>query len=330
MGKKHFRGPRPRQPEKPAQNPTAPRPNLDFFNASVVTTKEWTTAQIVLAGCGGIGVWTAMHIARLMNVMYESNKGVNFTLIDPDIVEEKNLGRQWFCPSEVGRPKAVTVAERLGRAFGLNTMAVVDEYHERFLYGADLTVLVGCVDEGPGGNASGRRALSETLRHNPAETGPGSLPSFWWLDCGNNRDAGRVLLGSASTKEQVRGAFDVGSKRCAALPGPGLQYPSLLVPRRELEGDRDMSCAELAVINLQSLNINAAIAVQAADMLTRLLVTKDLRRYACAVNVEAGAVKSYYVTPEQVARDIGRSEDFVKVAPKSLSGEARPVEAATV
>ncbi len=29
------------------------------------------------------------------------------------------------------------------------------------------------------------------------------------------------------------------------------------------------------------------------------------------MNVEAGAVKSYYVTPEQVARDIGKSTDYV-------------------
>jgi PRTRC genetic system ThiF family protein len=301
MGKKHFNGPRPRQPEKtpPA---AAVTPNLGFFNAARVRTLEWENAQIVLAGVGGIGVWVAMHLARLMRVIYESNKGVNFTLCDPDLVEEKNLGRQWFCDAEVGHPKALAVARRLGGAFGLNTMAVCEPFDERFLVGADLTVIVGCVD-----NAAARGSLARVLERNQ---GGGELPAHWWLDCGNNRDAGRVLLGSAPTNYEMRGAF-AGPKWCVNLPSPALQFPSLLVPQPEEDG-REMSCAEMAAANLQSLNINAAVAVQAADMLTRLLVTEDLKRYACAVNVEAGAVKSYYVTPEQVAHDIGKPVDYVK------------------
>lgn len=305
MGRKQFRGPRPRQPERPPQQqPAAIKPNLGFLHAARVVTRDWDNAQIVLAGCGGIGVWVGMHVARLMRVIYESNKGVNFTLCDPDLVEEKNLGRQWFCDAEVGRPKAEAVARRLGRAFGLNTMAVCEPFDERFLVGADLTVVIGCVD-----NAAARRSLSETLSRNPED--PSEPPAYWWLDCGNNRDAGRVLLGSAYTNHQMRGAFSSDRKYCANLPSPSLQFPSLLVPQPEEAGGREMSCAEMAAANLQSLNINAAVAVQAADMLTRLLVTEDLRRYACAVNVEAGAVKSYYVTPEQVAHDIGKPEGFV-------------------
>jgi PRTRC genetic system ThiF family protein len=320
-GKKKFRGPQPRPAVKPDE-PTINKPNLGFFNASTVVTKEWTTIQVVLAGCGGIGVWMAMHIARIMRVLYEDNKGFNFTICDPDRVEEKNLGRQYFCDAEIGQPKAVAVASRLGRAFGLNTMAVVEPYHERFLYKSDLTVLVGCVDR-----PEGRAALSDTLRHNPDTFGADALPSIWWLDCGNNRDAGRVLLGNARGNEQMRGAFLKG-KRCIALPSPALQFPSLLAPQ---EGEnRDMSCAELAAQNLQSLNINAAVAVQAADMLTRLLITKDLRRYACAINVEAGAVKSYYVTPEQVARDIRKPESYVLAADRCAPARMEAAEPVAV
>lgn len=303
MGKKKFRGAaaRARAAEsKPA--PTGITPNLGFFKAARVHTREWENAQIVLAGCGGIGVWMAMHISRLMRVIYESNKGVNVTLCDPDRVEERNLGRQWFCDAEVGEPKALAVARRLGSAFGLNTMAVCEPFDERFLVGADLTIVIGCVD-----NAAARSSLAGVLARN--EEYEGEPPAYWWLDCGNNRDAGRVLLGSAHTNRQMRGAF-VDAKRCVALPSPALQFPTLLVPQPEEDGHQ-MSCAEMAAANLQSLNINAAVAVQAADMLTRLLVTEDLRRYACAVSVSAGAVKSYYITPEQVAHDIGKPVTYV-------------------
>jgi PRTRC genetic system ThiF family protein len=318
MGKKQFRGAaaRARQPEsKPAPAPTGVTPNLGFFKAARVHTRGWENAQIVLAGCGGIGVWMAMHISRLMRVLYESNKGVNFTLCDPDLVEEKNLGRQWFCDADVGQPKALAVARRLGGAFGLNTMAVCEPFDERFLVGADLTVVVGCVD-----NAAARSSLAQVLARN--EEYQGEPPAYWWLDCGNNHDAGRVLLGSAHTNRQMRGAF-VDAKHCVALPSPALQFPSLLVPAPE-ESGREMSCAEMVAANLQSLNINAAVAVQAADMLTRLLVTEDLKRYACAINVEAGAVKSYYVTPEQVAHDIGKTVEYVTAPTPELTAAAAP------
>jgi hypothetical protein len=46
-------------------------------------------------------------------------------------------------------------------------------------------------------------------------------------------------------------------------------------------------------------------------MLTRLLITKDLKRYQCAVNVAAGSVKSFYVTPEEVAREIDKPASFL-------------------
>jgi hypothetical protein len=75
-----------------------------------------------------------------------------------------------------------------------------------------------------------------------------------------------------------------------------------------------MSCAEMAAANLQSLNINAAIAVQVADMMTRLLLTHNLKRFACGVNVAAGSVKSSYVTPADVARAIDHPASFVQAA----------------
>jgi hypothetical protein len=96
------------------------------------------------------------------------------------------------------------------------------------------------------------------------------------------------------------------------LPSPALQYPTLLIPGRDEVAGREMSCAELQAANLQSLNINAAIAVQASDFLTRLLITNDLKRYQCAVNLASGSVKSFYCTPEEIAREIDESPEFVK------------------
>jgi PRTRC genetic system ThiF family protein len=270
-----------------------------------MVTSRITFVQIVLAGCGGIGAYVAQHVGRMMRVLYNDQRGVNFTLVDPDDVEEKNLGRQLFCEAELGQPKALALARRYGQAWGLNTMAHVGEYSEQLIHtDADLIILIGCVD-----NAVARSALNDTLGHNPEQVAPHALPRVWWLDCGNLKDTGRVMLGSAYGKQQCRESFV--DNRVIALPSPALQYPTLLIPEKEEIGGVEMSCADLQAANLQSLNINAGIAVQAADMLTRLLVTRDLKRYQCAVNLASGSVKSYYCTPEEIAKEIGKPVDFV-------------------
>ncbi len=292
-----------RRPPKPPKEP--PGLNLGYHNAATVILPAYQSVQIIVAGCGGIGAYVVQHVGRLMRVLYEDHRGVNLTLADPDKVEEKNLGRQLFCDAEVGEAKSVALARRYGQAWGLNTIAFIGEYSEKLIYGqADLVVLVGCVD-----NPAARAALHETLANNPERLGPNAPPHIWWLDCGNAKDTGRVLLGSAYGPDQCHGAF-FEPRKCVALPSPALQYPSLLIPGRE-EVPGELSCAEMQLANLQSLNINAAIAVQAADFLTRLLVTNDLKRYQCAVNLASGSVKSFYCTPEEVAREIDRPVDFV-------------------
>jgi hypothetical protein len=82
-------------------------------------------------------------------------------------------------------------------------------------------------------------------------------------------------------------------------------------PEEEATSADGMSCAERAAANLQSLNINAAIVIQAADMLTRLLVTRDLKRFACEVNLSSGVMKSSYCTPEEVARASHKPTSFL-------------------
>ena len=53
-------------------------------------------------------------------------------------------------------------------------------------------------------------------------------------------------------------------------------------------------------------------AVYLADFLTRLIVTKDLKRFACEVNIAAGSTRSYYVTPDEVARVIHQPVSYVQ------------------
>ena len=61
------------------------------------------------------------------------------------------------------------------------------------------------------------------------------------------------------------------------------------------------SCAERIRLGEQSLNVNQRVAVEMAEMLTELLLTKSLKRFATYFDLESGASRSIYNTPEALA-----------------------------
>lgn len=289
----------------------SPLPALDFgyMNAATVLTRqpdEHETTTIALVGCGGTGSYMAQHISRIMRVMIEQGRRVRALFIDPDVVEEKNIGRQLFCDAEIGRSKAETLALRYGAAWGLDIASHSKRFESGMVKaygGSPLTIIVGCVD-----NAVARKSIAASLTNRP-----GSAPWVWWLDCGNHEETGQVVLGSAPKIEHVKESFTSASI-CKSLPSPALQRPELLQAKTEETRAAKLSCAELALLNVQSLQINNRIAAEAADMLTRLLVTRNLKRFACEINLAAGSVRSTYVTPEDVARAISKPVSFVQHA----------------
>ncbi len=237
---------------------------------------------IMLVGCGGTGSFMALHIARLAYHLLD-RKGMTGKVgfVDYDSVERKNLGRQNFCPAEVGMPKAEALARRYSLAFGLNIEFAIqsfnDQTQEAFFREATsefgpriLKIVIGCVD-----GASGRTAIHEAHKNS----------SVWWLDCGNHRDSGQVLLGNSSVQKPM-----VLMGMCNEIPLPSIQHPELLEVQEEAE--HPLSCADLAVMEQQSLMVNTAMSTWAASYLSRLLVSRDLDVYATYVDLVSGSARS--------------------------------------
>lgn len=277
---------------------TLPTLDLSHLRAATILARQPERGMITiyLVGCGGTGSYMAQHLGRILAALTDRNQRARAFLIDHDHVEAKNVGRQLFCRAELGRNKAETLALRYGSAWGLDMTAIPQRFKTEMVkhHDDDLHVLVGSVD-----NAAARKEIANTLALNRDSC----APDVWWLDCGNHEEAGQVLLGTAIAPGQMKGAFPA-PEICRALPSPSVQCPELLVPRPEetARAARKMSCAELAALNLQSLNINARIASEASDMLTRLLVTRNLKRFRCELNLAAGSMKSTYATSEEVKR----------------------------
>jgi PRTRC genetic system ThiF family protein len=250
-----------------------------------------------LVGCGGTGSYVAESLARLAYVFKQLGKNVNIAFVDPDIVEDKNLGRQRFCQSELGLNKAATLALRYNLTWGLEISAIPDYFDPKLVksYWNDLVIIIGCVD-----NSAARLSLGQTLENNRHS----EIPRIWYLDAGNNFDSGQILLGSHNCAEGLIPHLEQFEKTgiMGALPSPIWQCPNLIESQPEELVNTHLSCAELATINAQSLTINQAMASIIADYLFRLTLTKDLRKFATFLNLKSGSMRSEFISFSSLRR----------------------------
>lgn len=286
--------------------------DLSFARAARVMAGHGGAVRFFLVGCGGTGSFLAPSIARLAADLIVAERDVEVFFIDHDRVEHTNIPRQNFCYAEEGRHKAIVLATRLSRAWNIPITAITEKFEPTMLeedWGggmrsrrvSDLHLLVGCVD-----NAAARRKLARALDENLSF----QPHHVWWLDCGNSNESGQVLLGSAPNAQYMKAAFQ-SEKICRALPSPALQASDLLKTKREEKNKQRLSCAELMLLNEQSLMVNQQVASIAADYLLRLTSVKPLRKFATYFDQESGISESKYVTPEQVGQIIGMPPSFL-------------------
>ncbi len=282
--------------------------DLSYLKASTLLLPFIKHIELYLIGCGGTGSWLAPALVRTAKILLDRQVAdVQVIFVDPDIVEPKNVFRQNFCAAEVGKNKAATLAFRLGIAHGLKINAAPEPISRTLINhnSSSLTLLVGCVD-----NPAARQVLAEITTMTGGYYRGGSY-SVWWLDCGNWRTSGQVLLGRGIDPEHgfcPEGALTSVLGKCIWLPAPDVQHPELVAhepmpPLPYLEADladANLSCADLALRDEQGRTINQAVAAVAADYLDRLLITHTLRRFATYIDLEGGIMSSRPITPEAI------------------------------
>lgn len=65
-----------------------------------------------------------------------------------------------------------------------------------------------------------------------------------------------------------------------------------------------MTCAERIRLGEQSLNVNQRVAVEMSEILSELLLTQTLKRFATYFDLESGASRSVFNTPEAIAKTV--------------------------
>lgn len=251
---------------------------------------------ILLVGCGGTGSYCAHILAQLAAWALTSGLDLRLYFVDPDSVEERNLVRQNFCQAELGQAKAFTLAWRYSAAFGLNITPVIgrfeakmlEEFRPRQSLNGVLTIVVGAVD-----NYQARRNIAEAVTAQLYY--PAARSQLYWLDSGNERVNGQVILGNSLEPEPQLSPLGF----CVGLPLPHLQEPSL-IQRPETRPALDLSCADLTLLGEQSAMINRVMATWIGVYLYRLLQSRDLDLMATQLNLRVGTASSTAITGGRV------------------------------
>ncbi len=304
--------------------------DLSHLNAKLVLPVNYKEVEFWLVGAGGTGSFMAMNLARLAFELKLSGKAANIVIVDPDRVEEGNIPRSNFCFAEIGQNKAETLAARINRAWGIEVGFVKEGFRPELLQSPNdewsmkvsasdkLKILVGCVD-----NHLARKQIHEAVKLYNEKVYNTSMPRLWWIDGGNGRDSGQVLIGNRLHKKEICDSA-LMSPILSFLPAPSLQHPELLEPegpplpvQLNHAANAPVTCAERIRLGEQSLNVNQRVAVEMSEILTQLLLTHKLKRFATYFDLETGAGRAVFNTPEAILAAMSLPTKTKKRKPKN-------------
>ena len=214
--------------------------------------------KIVMLGAGGTGGHIAPHIYRLL---YALDRPARFIICDGDIVEQKNLVRQNFSEADLGKNKARVLAERYSRVFGIETEYVPnfvetvdalmeliqpldwkrDQYEWKTV--KEMVVLIGAVD-----NNRSRQVCHKAFSQSQ---------ELIYIDSGNGEFSGQVVCGVRRNGRTVQ--RPVGSVYPELMRDKGDKFPT------------ELSCAEAAQSDPQSMAANITAATAVVDMVYNIL-----------------------------------------------------------
>lgn len=252
---------------------------------------EAKTLHICIVGVGGTGSALALSLARLAYHLSQKGQDLDITFVDHDYVDESNIGRQSFCPSELGWNKAETMALRLNAAFGLQIRAVPVKFQASFIsdwWEGKPGLLIGAVD-------------NHLARGEMAKAVEGGRGKVWWLDCGNANSSGQVLMGNLGRRDaKFIKVDDLGLVN--GLPAPHVQAPDLLQP--DPDNEPALSCAELTVREEQSLVVNQMVAAIASQYCYEFLVRRRVVACETVFSLEPPTMRTKQIS-EQSLKALG-------------------------
>ncbi|MFD2145748.1 PRTRC system ThiF family protein [Mucilaginibacter antarcticus] len=225
--------------------------------------QPYNPITVNLIGAGGTGGQVLTALARMNHALITlGHAGLFVRVFDDDTVDTANLGRQLFTTAELGQYKSVALINRINRFFGTNWKAETCLYDKKSLSDTELAsaiITVSCVD-----TVQARYDIAEILK-NLAKNYGGRNHVKYWMDFGNSRSSGQVIL---STLEKIKQPASDLYRPVESLPLVTDEFKELLLSSEQ--ADNTPSCSLAEALTKQDLFINSALANCGASLLWQL------------------------------------------------------------
>lgn len=259
--------------KKQMKNQTKNQERKRYHYADKYLLNPTHPVTVVLIGCGGTGCRVLTSLAMMdASIRALGHPGLHVTVYDGDVVETPNIGRQLFYGCDLSLNKAVVLASRVNRSFGTAWNAVPEHFNKKTASGANI--YISCAD-----NVKTRLEISGILsRMEGTPYNPRRNP-LYWMDYGNTRNTGQVVLGTLQDIEQPM------SKKYEMVSG----LP-VITERFDLtkikDADSGPSCSHAQALARQDLFINSTLATLGCHLLWELLKKGRTDKAGLYLNLE--------------------------------------------
>jgi PRTRC genetic system ThiF family protein len=225
--------------------------------------QPYNPVMVNLIGAGGTGGQVLTALGRMNHALIAlGHAGLFVRVFDDDKVDAANLGRQLFTTAELGLYKSVALINRINRFFGTNWKAETERYDDGLtgkLSIAAAVITISCVD-----TVEARFQIAGVLQA-VRQYHYGRGRAKYWMDFGNTKDAGQVIL---STIEDIAQPNSELYHPVGKLPTVTEEFKDLLMASEQ--SDNTPSCSLAEALSRQDLFINSALAQCGASLLWQL------------------------------------------------------------
>lgn len=221
----------------------------------MIKLKKDLSYNIVVVGVGGTGSHLVSFLSQMIgnNEFYKKHNKI--TLVDADIVEEKNLRTQKFLLRDVGQNKAEVLSDRYQAVFNMD-ISYMDKFIEkesdieRLMSKEHVNIIVSCVD-----NNKARKIIDDFFNSINA-----ILYNIIYIDTGNSSGA-----------EELTGQTVIGYRETTKikLPSVSTYFPQML--QEENEPEPVASCGEEMLHNIQNIGANITSACTVFNILNSII-----------------------------------------------------------
>ena len=232
---------------------------VHFTDSDLINPTNPITVNVIGAGGTGSKVLTAlMEINESLIAL--GHAGFQVHLWDDDVITSANLGRQRFAESETGLYKSVALINRCNRWAGTNWKAETVKFEKdkfgRLPENAGAVITITCVD-----SVQARFGVAEILKDMSTCRNYSDTPKYW-LDFGNSKHTGQVLL---STVGEIKQPVSEKYQTVASLPMVTDEFAELL--QESEQQDDAQSCSLAESLEKQDLFINSSLAQMGCSLL---------------------------------------------------------------